>query len=168
MWGFADEDSVEGVERRFLIDSHDYQVEVVGSGEKTGWLTATLDGLPELAFASPPEFGGPDHVWSPEHLFVASVASCLMTTFRAISARSGVDVVDYSDEAVGHLARDESGLYSIESVTLRPTIVISDDSKLERAERLIEKAERACLISRSISSEIKLEATILQAHHVGT
>jgi peroxiredoxin-like protein len=159
---------VGDVERRSLIDSHDYQVEVVGSGEKTGWLTATIDGLPELAFASPPEFGGPEHVWSPEHLFVASVASCLMTTFRAIAARSGVEVLDYSDEAVGHLVRGEDGLYSIESVTLRPTIVISEDSKPDRAERLIEKAERACLISRSISSDVELEAKVLQTHHVGT
>ena len=151
-----------------MIDSHDYRIEVVGSGEKTGWLTATVDGLPELAFASPPEFGGPAHVWSPEHLFVASVASCLMTTFRAIAARSGIEVLDYSDEAIGHLARGDGGLYSIESITLRPTIVISDDSKLDRAQRLIEKAEKACLISRSISSKVELEAKILQAHHVGT
>ena len=151
-----------------MIDSHDYQVEIVSSGEKTGWLTATIDGLPELAFASPPEFGGPEHVWSPEHLFVASVASCLMTTFRAIAARSGVEVLDYSDEAVGHLVRGEDGLYRIDSVTLRPTIVISEDSKLDRAERLIEKAEKTCLISRSISSEVELEPKILQTHHVGT
>jgi peroxiredoxin-like protein len=151
-----------------LIDSHDYQVEIVGSGEKTGWLSATIDGLPELAFASPPEFGGPEHVWSPEHLFVASVASCLMTTFRSIAARSGVEVLDYSDEAVGRLQRGEDGLYSIESITLEPTIVISEDSRVDRAERLIEKAEQVCLISRSINSKVHLEAKILQGHQVGT
>lgn len=151
-----------------MIDSHDYQVEVVSSGEKTGWLSATADGLPELAFASPPEFGGPAHTWSPEHLFVAAVASCLMTTFRAIAANSGVEVLDYSDESVGHLQRGADGLYSLERITLRPTIVIAEEAKLDRAERLIQKAEHVCLISRSISSEVVLEAKILQAHHVGT
>lgn len=164
----AQRTTVVNVERRSLIESHEYQVEVVSSGEKTGWLSATSDGLPELAFASPPEFGGPEHVWSPEHLFVASVAACLMTTFRAIAASSGVEVVDYSDEAVGLLKRGEDRRYSIESVTLRPTIVISEDSKIDRAERLIEKAEKACLISRSINSEVVLEAKILQTHQVGT
>lgn len=151
-----------------MIDSHDYQVEVVSSGEKTGWLSATRDGLPELAFASPPEFGGPAHTWSPEHLFVAAVASCLMTTFRAIAANSGVEVLDYSDESVGHLRRGSDGLYSIERITLRPTIVISEDAKLERAERLIHKAEQVCLISRSIKSEVVLDAKILEVHQVGT
>lgn len=149
-----------------MIDAHDYHVEIVGSGEKTGWLTATADALPELEVASPPEFGGPDGVWSPEHLFVASLSACLMTTFRSIAARSGVDVFDYMDEAVGHLKRGDDRLYSIESVVLRPTIVISPESKLDRAERLIRKAEKACLISRSVSSQVILQPRVLQAHHV--
>ncbi|HXV72074.1 MAG TPA: OsmC family protein [Acidimicrobiia bacterium] len=150
-----------------MIDSHDYRVEIVGSGEKTGFLTATVDSLPEIYVASPPEFGGPEKVWSPEHLFVASIASCLMTTFRSIAARSGVDVLDYTDEAVGRLRRGDDGLYSIESVVLRPSIVISSDSKMERAQRLIEKAEQVCLISRSIRSEVILDASIMQAQPVG-
>lgn len=150
-----------------MIDSHDYRVEIVGSGEKTGFLTATADSLPELQVGSPPEFGGPERIWSPEHLFVASIATCLMTTFRSIAARSGVEVLDYTDEAVGHLRRDEDGLYSIKTVILRPSIVVSLESKIDRAQRLIEKAERACLISRSVRSEVILEARILQAEPVG-
>ena len=158
----------EGVERRHLIESHDYHVEVISSAEKTGTLTAIADALPELAVASPPEFGGPAHIWSPEHLFVASVAGCLMTTFRSMAARSGVEVIDYTDEAIGFLRRDEDGLYSIEKVILRPKIVISADSKRDRAERLIERAEKVCLISRSISSKVVLESSVVEFHQVGT
>jgi organic hydroperoxide reductase OsmC/OhrA len=143
-----------------LIDSHDYHVEVTGTGTKTGRLTAVGDGLPEFAVASPPEFGGPSQIWSPEHLFVASVASCLMTTFMAMAERSGVGVVSYFDESVGRLARDDDGLYWIERITLRPRIVIAPESRLDRAERLIEKAERVCLIGRSIGSETVLEPRV--------
>lgn len=149
-----------------MIDSHDYQVEVSGSGPKTGRLTSIGDSLPELDVASPPEFGGPGGTWSPEHLFVASVASCLMTTFRAMAEKSGVEVVSYSDESIGHLSRDEDGLFRIERVTLRPTIVISPGSRTDRAERLIHKAERVCLIGRSIETETVLEPTlsVAEAH----
>jgi peroxiredoxin-like protein len=143
-----------------LIDSHDYQVEVAGTGLKTGRLTASGDDLPPLDFASPPEFGGPSGVWSPEHLFVASVASCLMTTFRSMAERSGVEVVSYEDESVGRLARDDDGLFRIERITLRPRVVVSVDSRLDRARRLIEKAEKVCLIGRSIESETVLEPTV--------
>lgn len=151
-----------------MIDTHDYQVELVGADGKNGTLTAIHDHLPEIAVSSPPEFGGPPGKWSPEHLFVASLSSCLMTTFRSIAERSGVEVLDYMDEAIGRLQRGEDGLYSIDRVTLRPTIVISADSKVDRTDRLIQKAERVCLISRSVGSEVVVEPTIRQAHQVGT
>lgn len=148
-----------------MITTHDYHISVTGTDAKTGTLGAPVDGLPELQVASPPEFGGPDRVWSPEHLFVASVAACLMTTFRSMASNSGVEVVEYQDHPTGRLSRDESGLYSIDLITLRPTVTISSESKVDRAERLLEKAEKVCLIGRSISSETALEATVLQVEH---
>jgi peroxiredoxin-like protein len=141
-----------------MIDTHEYPLRLEGMGPKEGVLTST-DDLPKLDVASPPEFGGPGRTWSPEHLFVAALSSCLMTTFRAIATMSNLDVVDYSDDAVGHLVREES-LYRIASVTLRPRIVITDAEKVEKATRLVEKAERACLISRSVNAEIVVEPTI--------
>lgn len=150
-----------------LITNHDYHVTVIGTDAKSGVLQAPLDGLPEMDVASPPEFGGPGGVWSPEHLFVASVAACLMTTFQSIAANSGVEVVEYSDSSVGRLSRAENGLYSMDRVTLRPTVLISADSNPDRALRLLEKAEKVCLIGRSVSSETILEPTVLQAHQVG-
>ena len=143
-----------------MIESHDYLLHLEGTGHKTGTMTADEDGLPILHVASPPEFGGPEAVWSPEHLFVAAVSSCLMTTFRSIAEMSKLDVVAYSDDPVGHLIRDESRLYRIESVTLRPRVVISDPDKVDRALRLLEKAEAVCLVSRSVNAEIHLEPTV--------
>ncbi|MDX1447828.1 MAG: OsmC family protein [Acidimicrobiia bacterium] len=141
-----------------MIDTHDYPLHVESTGPKEGFLTSA-DGLPKLEVASPPEFGGPGLTWSPEHLFVAAVSGCLMTTFRAIAEMSRVEVVDYQDDAVGRLIREDS-LYRMDRVVLRPRITITDPEQLERAHRLIQKAERACLISRSISAEIVLEPTI--------
>ncbi len=143
-----------------MIESHEYRVELTGTSLKTGELTAPQDRLPELTVASPPEFGGPDAVWSPEHLFVAALSACLMTTFRAIAANSKLEVVEYSDAAVGHLVRADDGMYVMESVVLRPRVVVDDREKVDRAHRLLEKAERACLISRSVSCAVTLESTV--------
>ena len=143
-----------------MIESHDYFLHLEGTGPKTGTMTADEDNLPMLHVASPPEFGGPDSIWSPEHLFVAAVSSCLMTTFRSIADLSKLEVVAYADDPVGHLIRDESRMYRIESVTLRPRVTIADPEKVDRALRLIEKAEAACLVSRSVSAEIHLEPTV--------
>ena len=143
-----------------MIESHDYRIDLVGIDEKRGMLTAEEDRLPEMEVASPPEFGGPGGRWSPEHLLVASVSSCLMTTFRAIAAQSGVEVIDYTDNAVGHLRRGEDGYLSIERISLRPRIVISPESRLDRAERILHKADQACLIGRSVASEVDVEGDI--------
>jgi len=156
------------VKESLLITTHDYNVTVTGTGAKSGILRAPADGLPEMTVASPPQFGGPEHLWSPEHLFVAAVASCLMTTFRSIADHSGVEVLGYSDQSTGRLQRGEDGLYSIDRITLRPTVVISEGSAPERTRRLLEKAEKVCLIGRSVHSETTLEPTILVRHQVGT
>lgn len=144
-----------------MIEAHEYEVDISVTGLATGTLTSPTDGLPELAVSSPPEFGGPVGVWSPEHLFVAALASCLMTTFRSMASRSNVEIVEYSDTATGLLQRGADGLYRIERVTLRPLVVVADDSQKRRAERLLEKAEKVCLISRSVSSAVRLEGRVL-------
>lgn len=137
----------------------DYRLELTATGYKTGRFTG--DEVPHLSVASPPEFGGPGGVWSPEHLFVASVSTCLMTTFGAIAEMSGLEVLGYSDAATGRLVRDENRLFRMESVTLRPRIVVAGSEAADRAARLIEKAERACLISRSLSAEVVVEPEIV-------
>ncbi len=146
-----------------MIDSHDYIVELTNTGVKTGIAGATADELPDLEVASPPEFGGPEGVWSPEHMFVGALATCLMTTFRAIADASGLEVLDYHDRAVGHLRRGDDRMYAFETVTLRPQVTIADASKVDRARRLIHKADAACLVSRSVASDIVVDPTITVA-----
>lgn len=150
-----------------MIESHDYEIQIVSTGVRSGVLDSEEDRLPSLYVASPPEFGGPEGVWSPEHLFIASVASCLMTTFRAMAELSKLEIIEYSDEVTGRLQRGEDRLYSIDKITLRPRVVIGSDEDLEKAEKLLNKAEVTCLISRSTKSEIVMEAQVLVAHRVG-
>jgi organic hydroperoxide reductase OsmC/OhrA len=146
-----------------MVESHDYQIEIISTGLKTGRLTAAADDLPVLDVASPPEFDGPEGVWSPEHMFVASLGACLMTTFRAIAAASGVEILEYEDRVTGRLTQAPDRLYRIERVTLRPRIVIADPGQVDKARRLLDKAERACLISRSVNSQVVLDPSIRAA-----
>jgi organic hydroperoxide reductase OsmC/OhrA len=143
-----------------MIESHDYAVTLSGIDEKNGVLASEDAGLPSLAVASPPEFGGPEAVWSPEHLFVASLSSCLMTTFRSLARRADLEVLGYSDQATGELKRGETGLFRIETVTMRPRVAVGDESLVAKAERLIEKAEEVCLIGRSVACRTVVQPRI--------
>ena len=83
-----------------------------------------------------------------------------MTTFRSIAAMAGVDVVSYEDAATGELLRGDDRLYRIETVTLRPRVVIKDERHVDRTLRLLNKAERACLIGRSVNTQVSLEPEV--------
>lgn len=64
---------------------HTYEVNVKWKGGRLGLIDSpVLDETVEVA--TPPQFpGGVPGIWSPEHLFVAAVSSCFMTTFTAIA-----------------------------------------------------------------------------------
>ena len=45
-------------------------------------------------------------------------------------------------------------------ITPRPKLIIANARDAERASRILEKAERNCLISNSVKAEIRLEAEV--------
>jgi organic hydroperoxide reductase OsmC/OhrA len=122
------------------------------ASQRTGILQAP--GLPALETATPPEFPkGQAGTWSPEHLFVASVNACLMTTFLAIADNSRLPITAYTSRATGKLEK-VNRQYQITEVLVEITLTIPQEEDLPRAERLIRKAESACLISQSIKSAV--------------
>lgn len=143
-----------------MPEFHEYRLDIVREGEGGGLLTDPAGALPSLEVTPPPEFGGPGDRWTPEHLFVAAVASCLMTTFTAVAAASGLEVLGYRDAPTGRLTRDDRGRYRMSSVTLRPTVRVGDADQVDKTLRLLDKAERACLISRSVSARVWLEPRV--------
>lgn len=142
-----------------MIASHDYPVRLRWIQGKRGAATSP-DVLPELPVAAPPEFGGPPRMWSPEHLFVASVASCFMTTFLTIADLSKMEILDLDIEASGRLERQEDGGYGITEVVLRPRVALADEREREKALRIAAKSEERCLVSRSIRSAVRVEPEV--------
>jgi organic hydroperoxide reductase OsmC/OhrA len=107
--------------------------------------------------STPPEFQGEAGLWTPEHLFVAAAEACLMATFIAIAENSRLRVVDYHSTAFGVLERVErEGLRFTELVIL-PVVEVESLEGKALAERLMAKAERACLIANSVKAALRVE-----------
>lgn len=140
-------------------EEHLYSVTIEWSGGKKGRMHS--DKLEEsLNVATPPEFpGGVEGIWSPEHLFTASVSSCFMTSFTAVSEYSKFEFESLRVESDGVMGK-EDGKFVMSRVILRPHLVITDPVQEKKALRLLEKAEQICLISRSIKSEIVFEPRV--------
>jgi organic hydroperoxide reductase OsmC/OhrA len=141
-----------------MEDMYFYTTEIEWTGERHGDLRAPV--RPNLQVDAPPEFKGHDGVWTPEHLFVASINSCFMTTFLAIAENSKLDFVSFSAGAKGKLEKVDGRGFMMTEVVLRPKLLISHAKDAERAGRILEKAEKHCLISNSIKTATKLEPEV--------
>ena len=113
-----------------------------------------------MSVAAPPEFKGHENIWTPERLFVAAVSSCFMTTFLAVAELSKLDFAGFKASATGKLEKAEGRGLAITQVTIRPRLTLLHDRDVERARKILEKAERNCLISDSINSTVVLEPEI--------
>ena len=142
-----------------------YPVSVRWEGEHRG-LATSVDGLPELPVSSPPSFGGPAGVWSPEHLFVLAAATCWMNTFLVVAQSSKLEFRTVDCSGTGTLQKGDDRRFWISRIVLRPRVTILREEDRERATRLIEKAEAACLISNSMKSAVTIEAEVLMGAEV--
>lgn len=118
--------------------------------------TITSQGKPSFKVTTPSEFGGNDFYFSPEDLFIASLNSCLMTTFLYYAEKSKLKVISYKSKVVGKVELKEKRLVFTQ-IEISPEIVVDSP---EKAERLIKKAEDNCLISNSVKTEILIKPTI--------
>lgn len=138
---------------------HNYQVDLTFIENRKGTLSSPVL-TQSVEVATPPEFPkGMPGIWSPEHLFVAAISSCLMTTFLAVSENSKLPFVSFECNAIGKLDKID-GKFMMTEVTLKPTLVIEQADQYDRAKRILEMSEKACLISNSVKSTIIFEPTI--------
>jgi peroxiredoxin-like protein len=137
---------------------HHYRVSA--SAEADGSILIQEDKLPQLVSAPPAEFGGPGDQWSPEHLLVASVADCFILTFRAVARASKLEWTAIDSSAVGVLDRVDRETKFTE-FTVKATLAVPGGTDMDKAQRLLEKSEAACLITNSLSAECHLETEII-------
>lgn len=130
-----------------------YKTTVSWIEEKKGLLSAS--GKPTIEVAIPPEFKGHKGIWTPEDLFVASINSCVMTTFLYYAERKKLDFISYESEVNGVL-EILGNQFMFSEINIRPKIVVPSTDQIKKAKRLIELAEKNCLISNSTKCKVKV------------
>ena len=146
------------------MEPHFYEVNVAWSNDRKGMLCSPELNSPSengcIEVATPPNFPkGIPGIWSPEHLFTAAVSSCFMTTFLSIAENSKLQFFAFSCSAKGKLEQRD-GKLMMTKVLLEPALLIASERDRERATRILQKAETACLITNSIKSSVTLQPTI--------
>ena len=137
--------AAKGATSSYESYSRDYVIEVPGK--------------PPLPGSADQVFRGDSSRHNPEDLLVMSLSSCHMLTYLAEAARAGVHVVAYSDEASGTMQMHE-GKMRFTEVTLRPQVVVANDSDPAKAQALHEKAHEHCFIASSVNFPVSCDAHV--------
>lgn len=139
---------------------HHYRVSA--SAETSSNVSLNSEGVDTIESAPPVEFGGSGGHWSPETLLVAAVADCFVLSFRTIARASRLDWVSLSVDVNGVLDRIDR-VTQFTGFEVCAKLVVPEGSDTDKADKLLHKAERACLITNSLKADSELETEITVA-----
>jgi organic hydroperoxide reductase OsmC/OhrA len=124
-----------------------------------GDVPLSTDGVRIIESAPPKEFDGPGNQWSPEGLLTAAVADCFVLTFRAIAAASKLSWVSLESRTQGTLDRVD-GKMRFTRFDTHAKLQLAEGADIERARKLLERAELTCLVANSLNSERHLTVEV--------
>lgn len=138
---------------------HIYEINLQWNAERKGTLSSPV--LPtQIEVATPPDFPkGMKDIWTPEHLFIASVNSCYMATFLVVAENSQFEFISFDCNSVGIVETINETL-AVTQITLKPKVVIKSAEHEEQLMKILEKSNKECLISNSVTTKISLEPII--------
>lgn len=115
----------------------------------------------------PKEMDGPNIGTNPDEMLLGAAATCYMITLGALLERAGIETNKQTLESNGYVDVT-NGVFTYKKIVHKPTIELmphatANDRK--RAQRLAEKAEETCMISKALKGNVQLElqATITVA-----
>lgn len=110
----------------------------------------------------PQAMDGPGIGTNPDEMLLGAAATCYIITLAAMMERSQLEKVDLTMESEGIVDVTE-GIFTYKKIIHRPTITLKMDAS-ERdkrlAQRLAEKAETSCMISRAIQGNVEMQLEI--------
>lgn len=134
------------------------------------WLVRTLSSRarleapprPVIAGGPPPELDGDASSWSPEHMLLNALGLSLLTTFEAVAARDGMDLIAWEARVGGMVHKTDAGL----QFTKYHVAIDMEVSDVQRARATLDEAKTHCLIVNALRAPVEIEAKIcLPADH---
>ena len=112
-----------------------------------------------IFFSPPPEFGGTDQMWSPEHLLAVSLSACYTNTFFHFANLLKVPVRAFYVDVTMEVQKEGVALAATKFI-LHPHVEFETKPKQDTIDNLLSKAKRYCIISNSVKGEVVVEPEI--------
>jgi organic hydroperoxide reductase OsmC/OhrA len=150
----------------FKTDKHKYNFEVQLNWiqGKTGILTAN-DVKDVIRVATPPEFkGGIPDMWSPEHLLLSSLCSCLMSTCLALADKKQFSISHFECSAIGQVQLDEGHL-AFSVINVYPRLSVENEEGLAKGKEILLQAYKHSIVANSLRAQLIHHGEVIVDRH---
>ena len=108
------------------------------------------------------DWGGDINNTNPEQALAASISSCHMMTFLALSAKAKWPVSIYEDKTEAFLGKNSKGQMVVTKIRLNPSVQFSDGFTVSDQEikEMHDRSHRYCFIANSLSEEVEFEVNL--------
>jgi organic hydroperoxide reductase OsmC/OhrA len=114
-----------------------------------------IENKPIINGSSDPEFRGDRTKHNPEELLLAAVSSCHMLWYLHFCSENKIIVLEYIDNATAILDETATGNGKFSSITLNPTVTVTEKSMVELATELHIKANEFCFVANSLNLKVE-------------
>lgn len=107
----------------------------------------------------PPEMDGPGIGTNPDEMLLGAAATCYIITLAAMMERSQLEKVSLTMDSEG-IVDVTKGVITYVKIIHRPIILLKPNASVQDltlAERLANKAETSCMISRALKGNVEIE-----------
>ncbi|MGR9048414.1 OsmC family protein [Halobacillus faecis] len=107
----------------------------------------------------PKEMDGPDVGTNPDEMLLGAAATCYIISLAAMVERAELPLEEMDMQSEG-MVDVTDGVFTYQKIIHKPRVVLraeADEKDLSKLNRLIEKAEKSCMISKAIQGNVELE-----------
>jgi uncharacterized OsmC-like protein len=89
--------------------------------------------------------------WTPEHLVLAGLVRCVLTSFRYHARRAGLDPLTSAGAAGSVTRREEDGRFAFVEIRVDVDVRLEPAPALDELRSLVAKGERDCFVGASLT-----------------
>ncbi len=146
---------------------HQYALDLLWHGDHTRTYDSytrehriLIAGKPALIGTADPAFRGDSTLHNPEDLLLAALSGCHLLTYLALCARARINVLNYRDQAEGTLLLTKDGGGHFTEVLLQPSVVVENETMVEKARAFHGLVHKYCFIARSVNFPVRCKAMV--------
>jgi organic hydroperoxide reductase OsmC/OhrA len=92
-----------------------------------------------------------EEAWTPEHLVLAGLCRCILTSFRYHARRAGLEPATSADAEGAVTRRDEDGRFAFVEIRVGLDVLLDPAPASDELRALVAKGERDCFVGASLT-----------------